>query len=640
MMNTRYKVATAVGALFFAAIITAPASRAEAAWDWEDANGDVCNPDAGSDIDTLPPPQALIMLDRSYSMIYYDTPSRWSVAVDALSSLTADMSASDPEAVHFGLGLFSTQGLYDQSLDIEIPVPADENTDTAIANELNSASPHGLTPMAEAITATMNSGSVQNAPGGAAGVLVTDGVPQKNIGNDTDQGLRDDAVEAACNHRTVAPLYVVGLGGGTDTEFNHVLAAAGGTGSCSNGDPCAAGSEQYDASYWKGSCAGAHQASDQQGLINAFTAISGQVSCTFSLDAFGVGPGTKPWDDSGQGCAADDYKCLDINLGGTNRVHHIDSGEANLGWEFGSAAHDSIRLLNSADGASADYCTQVKNGSIDNPTGNDVSIQLACVCTQPVGDSCSGEDFCYNDSAGSDCSNRPDTCECPLGTWTCSQGIDYCQRDNPCSQGLVGNGQSQCTAGVGACANTGSRMCTGGPNDDGQGGTLTCSATADPGEASEEVCDGDDNDCNGAVDDIPMDAQGRCHVDFGGDTAMIEAETNRCKIGMATCSEGSGGCIPFEPMPEVCNGLDDDCDGVVDNLSTSWDQITDSNGAPYTLPAEYEAAACYERNVCTCEDGDKDEIEGTDYTSFLEGWANESDPADPTCVCGEGLSDR
>ena len=66
----------------------------------------------------------------------------------------------------------------------------------------------------------------------------------------------------------------------------------------------------------------------------------------------------------------------------------------------------------------------------------------------------------------------------------------------------------------------------------------------------EEVCDGLDNDCNGRVDDLPN----------------VRCGMGACERVVLACFEGRVAvCTPGDGSAEVCDGLDNDCNGVVDD---------------------------------------------------------------------------
>jgi hypothetical protein len=68
-----------------------------------------------------------------------------------------------------------------------------------------------------------------------------------------------------------------------------------------------------------------------------------------------------------------------------------------------------------------------------------------------------------------------------------------------------------------------------------------------------EICDGEDNDCNGSSDDGVLPQVGILCVNQAGACA---GGTTYCGSGVIRCNQGSS---------EICNGVDDDCNGVVDD---------------------------------------------------------------------------
>jgi hypothetical protein len=77
------------------------------------------------------------------------------------------------------------------------------------------------------------------------------------------------------------------------------------------------------------------------------------------------------------------------------------------------------------------------------------------------------------------------------GTELCNTGVDE-DCDGNTDEGF-GNLGTRCTAGVGACSVEGRYVCS--------DGNLATVCDAVPGRASDEVCNGLDDDCDNAVDD-------------------------------------------------------------------------------------------------------------------------------------------
>lgn len=135
---------------------------------------------------------------------------------------------------------------------------------------------------------------------------------------------------------------------------------------------------------------------------------------------------------------------------------------------------------------------------------------------------------------------------CREGKTTCVGG--YWER---CVfSGLSKEGTS-CEAGKGICLAVGVWRC-----DETGGFSWVCDAV--PTSPLEERCNGKDDDCDGLVDE---DVTESC---FDGPAAA--RGVGHCRAGVATCTQGSWGpCVGQQtPVPETCNGKDDDCDGKVD----------------------------------------------------------------------------
>lgn len=236
--------------------------------------------------------------------------------------------------------------------------------------------------------------------------------------------------------------------------------------------------------------------------------------------------------------------------------------------------------------------------------------------TQPEAEACNGfDDDCDGTvDEGCPCSTgetqpcglsegecEPGTQNCEDGMWsecagavgpsdeTCNGLDDDCDgvADNdtidggmPCDtgeDGRCGPGAQRCSNGTFVCASledARAETCNAEDDDcDGdvdEGVTRSCSSACGPGTEScdngqfqtclpdnppPESCNGNDDDCDGDVDeDFPEDGM---TCDTG--------EVGRCSAGAWACVQGGLACQRTDgPIAESCNGVDDDCDGLVD----------------------------------------------------------------------------
>jgi hypothetical protein len=210
---------------------------------------------------------------------------------------------------------------------------------------------------------------------------------------------------------------------------------------------------------------------------------------------------------------------------------------------------------------------------------------------------------------------------CQGGSFICTGASPRPERcdglDNNCD-GSVDEGNPQgggtcVTQNPGICR-VGSFQCT--------AGSLVCAATA-PGDVV-EVCDGQDNDCDGQTDESFPSQGSDCSTGRRG----------ICATGQRSCVEGNEVCLGSSPQVEVCDNQDNDCDGSVDETLTRTCSSICGGGTESCSAGNWAGCTARQPTPEICDNQDND-CDGRTDESIRR--SCRTDCGGGTQLCGEGV---
>lgn len=550
-------------------------------------------------------PNILVLLDKSGSM----RGTKWTQAKNAMQYL---MDTYGSQA-RWGLSLFASDSNCAAGI---IDVGCAENTATAIMNKINSVSPDSNTPIGRTLVAVNQYSGIHDSARLNFVILITDGQPN------CDPDATNYSIKAAgALYASGVKLFVIGFGSGVNPTTLNNMANAGGSGTYYQADnqqqlqsaldtivtlatkrvcytDCGSGYESCINGEWKNctaptSCCVDTNDTCNTGLegvcgIGRMRCVDGRLTCV--QVNFPTEEECNLLDDNCNG-SIDDGIAPKVCF---NSCGHQGTQSCVFGnWTKCNAAPCCIPTYEPCNTGKLGVCAEGRMLCVDDV--------LTCVQSkQPTVEICDGFDNdcdgrIDNDIAPRDCTNfcgHQGKQECVNGVWSKCDAPPCCIDTNaPCNtgeKGICAEGRMICVDDVLTCVRVNEplpyEICDGKDNNcDGEvdegnpgggaacdtgkkgicaAGTITCVGGAlrciQDNQPSVEICDGKDNDCNGVADENNP----------GGGRICATGGKGECSRGHTRCDSMAGEvvCDPDKtPIDEICDGLDNDCDGEIDN---------------------------------------------------------------------------
>ncbi len=303
--------------------------------------------------------------------------------------------------------------------------------------------------------------------------------------------------------------------------------------------------------------------------------------CDASTDEVDAGCACAP--GSTQPCGRDEGEC----------VSGTQTCDASGAW--GACTGGTARVLEACDGLDNDCDAQTDEGIVTRCGAGECATTGTCMAGA---DTCeplpSGPEVC--DGLDNDCDAQTDE--------------DYATLAQPC------DGEGECGSGVRECQGPSATGCSSDP-------------AGSHSQALPEACDGKDNDCDASTDEDFVTRGQPCDG----------ADSDSCANGTFTCrADGTGvECVNESPVniPEICDGLDNDCDASTDEGAGCF-----GLGTPCTVGPDCGSGFCFDGVCCDsdctgdCRSCGQAGMEGT--CAPLPPGTQDS-PCDPYTCAGGGV---